>query len=1002
MQFALGGQIGNFFTSLGLVGAFFGAVLYFLGIRSSEESARKRWYQLGAIYLWAHIVSIWGTFITLFVLIYTHQYQYHYVWAHSSNELPLEYMISCFWEGQEGSFLLWMLWHTVFLAILYKRGGTWGPVVLVVILSVQAILSTMLLGVVISQWIIYAFFLVLVGFLLGLWHKQAGFQKSSWLGYVLGLMVVLGAILQGQIWVKYFLGVIWLGIGIYGLIKSWQVSHTPSQALPLYILWGIGGFVIWGSLMEGEWKVGSSPFILLREVMADAPIFQQNPEFIPTNGNGLNPLLQSYWMVIHPPVLFLGFAASVVPFAYAVAGLLLKDVTGWIRQAFPYMILTGLVLGVGIILGGYWAYETLNFGGYWNWDPVENASLVPWLTAIAAIHAMLIYQTKRQQLTSVLFLTVITFLLVLYSTFLNRSGILGEASVHTFTDLGLSGQLLLLIAVYLMGFAYLWWARKELVQENILKSSEQKFAWWSREGVLLMGILLLGFAALEITFFTSTPVFNKVIGTNFALPSQVPFFYYQWNVWFGIGIALLCGIGQFYFWFKVEEKPLNKALLRPFFISLTSASVIVILLNLYEWEFIYQQKYREILQVSEGKNYITQAFTWVQVFFLMLADDALLLSALFSLACNVDVAVHLLRKHRSHWRQLGGSLSHIGFMLMLIGMLFSSGYEWTVSENLTPAELSNFPANSQKDNVLLSRGKPKYVRGYVIDYYGIRQAQPPLQDVFIVEKNNEFTKIGFTDARGDKYGLQFPAEFFRVTGEKYFKNVQFKEIDLDKIKNFISENLLTVSPKPLNNRRQYEIQLTSLKDTTDKVLLYPEAEVNDRMGLIAHPDRKIEWWKDIYVHVTSVSTDEGLKTEENEHGVRIGDTLLLRGGGFMIAKALYRIDDDPAYKKYDVVVRIELEMVKGEERIILKPSFLVDKQGNVSTEPDMNKKWRVQVGFVGVNPKEEKLFVRVIETLSPDDRITLKALAKPFINVLWLGTMVMAVGMSLALARRWL
>ncbi len=135
---------------------------------------------------------------------------------------------------------------------------------------------------------------------------------------------------------------------------------------------------------------------LLRDTMTDAPIFS-DPAYLAkyiTDGNGLNPLLQNYWMVIHPPTLFFGFAATVAPFAYAVSAIWTKNYRDWIKPALPWALVAVMILGTGIIMGGFWAYESLSFGGYWAWDPVENASLIPWLILIAGVHVMLIYRSS--------------------------------------------------------------------------------------------------------------------------------------------------------------------------------------------------------------------------------------------------------------------------------------------------------------------------------------------------------------------------------------------------------------------------------------------------------------------------------------------------------------------------------------------------------------------------------------------------------------------------------
>ncbi len=175
--------------------------------------------------------------------------------------------------------------------------------------------------------------------------------------------------------------------------------------------------------------------------------------FVPQDGNGLNDLLQNPWMVIHPPTLFTGFAMMLAPFAFAVAGLWTRRYTEWIKPAMPWLLMATLVLGVGITLGGYWAYVTLSFGGYWAWDPVENSSLVPWIAGVCGLHAMLVYEKAHRRTGAPSASRWRRFMLVVYSTFLTRSGILGDMSVHSFVDLGLSNQLLVwILAMIVLGY----------------------------------------------------------------------------------------------------------------------------------------------------------------------------------------------------------------------------------------------------------------------------------------------------------------------------------------------------------------------------------------------------------------------------------------------------------------------------------------------------------------------------------------------------------------------
>jgi cytochrome c-type biogenesis protein CcmF len=205
-------------------------------------------------------------------------------------------------------------------------------------------------------------------------------------------------------------------------------------------------------------------------------------------------------------VLFLGFASMIIPFAYALSALWTREYTAWIKPVLPWALFAGMILGTGVMMGAAWAYESLTFGGYWAWDPVENGSLVPWLTLIAGIHTLLAYKHSGHALKSTFFFFFISFVLILYATFLTRSGILGETSVHSFTDLGMSGQLLVYMGVFTIpAFVLLIARRKEIPGVKKEESS------YSREFWLFIGALVLLIAAIQISFTTSIPVWNKLL-----------------------------------------------------------------------------------------------------------------------------------------------------------------------------------------------------------------------------------------------------------------------------------------------------------------------------------------------------------------------------------------------------------------------------------------------------------------------------------------------------------
>lgn len=350
---------------------------------------------------------------------------------------------------------------------------------------------------------------------------------------------------------------------VLGLILIWRKGRWEAPVLAVIAL----AEMILASMLLGvylgEFRLGASPFDLLRDLPENlgAPIFE-NPDYVKMiSGNGLNPLLQNYWMTIHPPTLFLGFASTIVPFAFAVAGLWLRAHEDWLRPALPWALFSGAILGLGILMGGAWAYEALSFGGYWAWDPVENTSLVPWITLVAGLHVNLVARATGQSIRSAYAFYLATFVLILYSTYLTRSGILGDSSAHAFTEMGLELQLLLLIFVFLGLSAYLFFSRYKGVPQPLkvvaasddaaqplkVKAEESPR---SREFWMFIGVLVLMFSAVLITAATSLPVVNKIIqafnpsASGFALRDPIEH-HNRYQTMIGIFVALLSGMSLF-------------------------------------------------------------------------------------------------------------------------------------------------------------------------------------------------------------------------------------------------------------------------------------------------------------------------------------------------------------------------------------------------------------------------------------------------------------------------
>jgi cytochrome c-type biogenesis protein CcmF len=577
------GSFGHVAVILAFTSCLYGIFSYFLSL-GKDGKQQEIAFSAGKWSFFLHAASVMSVVTALFYLIYSHQYQYHYAWSHSSSRLPVYYMISCFWEGQEGSFLLWIFWHMVLGFFILNAKKEWRAQLWVVFFSVQAFLLSMLLGVEIPGWAA---------------------------------------------------------------------------------------------------KIGSSPFVLLKEVQKEAPVFMINPNYVPEDGRGLNPLLQNYWMVIHPPTLFLGFALSLIPFCYAIAALWTKRFTEWVKPALAWTSLAAGVMGIGIAMGAYWAYETLNFGGYWNWDPVENAVYIPWLILVAALHVLLLFQSKKTGLGTAFILVISAFVLVLYATFLTRSGILGNASVHSFTDLGLSGQLMLYLLAYLACSSVLMALRWKEIPHSPAETET-----WSKEFWISTGVLILCLASFQVLASTSIPVYNAIAKAfggelNMAPPSDPLKHYSYWQMGFFMLITILTGIGQFFFWQGKSAREIFKKLSIPLNIALLISIALIVFTGVNDWELI-----------------------------LFLAFS------LFGLAANTQMLIKTVRQKPS---LSGGALSHVGLALVLIGILYSAGYSKVVSVNTSgKVYRKDFSEEMNRDNLFMARHESIKMGPFTMVYKGPR------------------------------------------------------------------------------------------------------------------------------------------------------------------------------------------------------------------------------------------------------------------------------------------
>jgi cytochrome c-type biogenesis protein CcmF len=660
-------------------------------------------------------------------------------------------------------------------------------------------------------------------------------------------------------------------------------------------------------------RVGSSPFVLLRNegFFDTAPMFQDvlnggiRHDYLRLlkDGTGLNTLLQNYWMVIHPPILFLGFASTIVPFAYAIAGLLRKQ-HDWIKPALPWGSFSAAVLGTGVMMGAAWAYESLSFGGYWAWDPVENASLVPWLTLVAGIHTNLIYRNSGYSLRPTYFFYIITFSLILYSTFLTRSGILGDTSVHAFTDLGMNTQLLLFLLIFVVPALVLYFKNYKSIP-----SIQKEERTYSREFWMFIGSLVLFLTGIVIIAKTSVPVFNKLFNTKIAPPEDAEFAYNQIQVFVAVVIGLLTAVSQY---FKYKDTPksfFTKKIWLPTLIAvLISASISV---------------FGNIGYVKKGPGFLV-------------AIHLAIFAAVYAVVANTG---YIWKGLNGKVKAAGASIAHVGFGLVLVGILISSSKKTVLSWNTT----------------------------------GIT----PLQAADPKDKGN---------AAGD------PAENITL----------FKTLPTDMGKYMVTYVKDTVNPKDRKRYFEIDFKGKEGRDDF-KLYPDVIKQNKGGEGFSANPSAKHYWYKDIFVYITSFrENDHEDTTSFKNREAKVGDTLFY-SNGFMIFNKVHvnPPEQKNRYAENETAVILDITVVnKDGRRYPARPGIaLSGESSRFITDTVVSQSLVLRFNKV-IDKDAGKMEIGVKESGSITDLITLKVYEFPMINVLWLGVLIMVTGFIMSIVQR--
>jgi cytochrome c-type biogenesis protein CcmF len=721
---------------------------------------------------------------------------------------------------------------------------------------------------------------------------------------------------------KFLLACIWEGqegsfllwtfwhsvLGIFMILKSkeWEAPVMTVISFAQFFL----GMMIVGVYIF-DIRFGSSPFTLSRDELnlSNAPIFidqvtgilKKDYLTLIKDGVGLNVLLRNYWMVIHPPILFLGFASTIIPFAFAYAGIQTKRYGDWVKPLLPWALFSACVLGVGIMMGGKWAYESLSFGGYWAWDPVENASLVPWLILIAGLHTMVIYKATGHSLRASYLFSILTFVFILYSTFLTRTGILSDTSVHAFTLDEESKRvtytmLLLLLGVFTLPALVLFFTHYKKIPAVPTEERTDSREFW-----MFIGAVVFFLSALFISAKTSVPVYNALFNTKIAPPEDVEFSYNKVMVLVAFIIGLLTAITQY---FKYKNTP-SKYILNKIAVPTLIAAIITALLAVF-----YPITYNK-----QGIGFLGAIYT-------------ALFAGIYSIVAN---AAYIWVGLNGKLKAAGGSVAHLGFAMMLVGMLIASGNRKTISDNTVTGINIPFGKDSKEnplENLTMLRDVPTRMLDYNVTYTG---------------------------------------------------NTNGKE----------------------NGRVFYKFNFVK-KDQSEKFELTPDIYMGKDELKSSNPGTKRYLTKDIYTYISSIN-GEANKNDTAQFSIKElgeGDTAFY-SKGYLI---LNSVDKNPQNEKFhfkpnDLALVANITLVsKDSMHYKAYPYIQIDSLGTYQVDDTVYAQ-NLFLKFAGVTDNR-KIKLGIKESEKAIDYVTLKAYLFPYINLVWLGLVVLALGLLMSMVQR--
>lgn len=441
--------------------------------------------------------------------------------------------------------------------------------------------------------------------------------------------------------------------------------------------------------------------------------------FVPKSGVGLTPALQNYWVTIHPPTIFLGFGSLTVLAAYAFSAMATNKPREWVAMVRPWALISLTVTGVGLCMGGFWAYETLGWGGFWGWDPVENVSFVPWIFSAAFVHGIMVQITKKVWVPANLLLGGLPFLLFVYGTFLTRSGVLNETSVHSFANMDHIALKLLLgfMGISTIVFLGMWfWRAPQYARE--FKPQEVPPRGLHREALFRLGALLMAGLGLGAAIGMSWPMFMAMGGQK---PKVVePGLYHHTLIWLYIPLMIAMTLGPLVAWRGMGAKEFTNRLWGVFCVTVGAVGVMMMIVA----------RTPEIRQLSVD-NFIQFPFgmkVGVMPWILFLTS-----LSVFVAVANIWRICELIRRSRM---SAAAFLAHVGVAVLMAGLIISQGFE-------------------QKQEITVQEGSHAVGLGYFVSYKGMSGDT--------LDRNN---KVLFDVQNGNEKWTASPGLYYTDGGEE--------------------------------------------------------------------------------------------------------------------------------------------------------------------------------------------------------------------------------------------